>query len=135
VVSLTFTMFRPTLGAHLSFCLMGVGGFILRSKADDLSSYIYIVAYLLKARTVETEKQPLLRNGRVTRNSGVTVGRVFSLWYVPRLYNEGQLTLRDSLGIAVRRVGSCCEMVASLRRRELGSRGMSIVGRRYQAAQ
>jgi hypothetical protein len=32
------------------------------------------VAYLLKARTVEPEKQQLLGNGRVTRNNGVTVG-------------------------------------------------------------
>jgi hypothetical protein len=31
------------------------------------------VAYLLKARTVEPEKQPLPGNGCVTRNSGVTV--------------------------------------------------------------
>jgi hypothetical protein len=32
------------------------------------------MAYLLKARTVEVEKQPLLGNGGVTRNNGVTVG-------------------------------------------------------------
>jgi hypothetical protein len=35
----------------------------------------YIVAYLLKARTVEPEKQPLLGNGCVTRNNGVIVGK------------------------------------------------------------
>jgi hypothetical protein len=34
----------------------------------------YTVAYLLKARTVEPEEQPLLGNSCVTRNSGVTVG-------------------------------------------------------------
>jgi hypothetical protein len=33
-----------------------------------------IVAYLLKVRTVEPEKQPLLSNGSVTRNNGVTGG-------------------------------------------------------------
>jgi hypothetical protein len=33
-----------------------------------------MVAYLLKARTVEPEKQPLLGNGGVTRNNGVIVG-------------------------------------------------------------
>jgi hypothetical protein len=33
-----------------------------------------IVAYLLKARTVEPEKQPLLGNGCITRSSGVTIG-------------------------------------------------------------
>jgi hypothetical protein len=32
------------------------------------------VAYLLKARIMEPEKQPLLGNGSVTRNSGVTIG-------------------------------------------------------------
>jgi hypothetical protein len=36
-------------------------------------SCCYIVAYLLKARTVGPEKQPLLGNGCVTRDSGVTV--------------------------------------------------------------
>jgi hypothetical protein len=34
----------------------------------------HTVAYLLKATTVEPEKQPLLGNGYVTRNDGVTVG-------------------------------------------------------------
>jgi hypothetical protein len=33
-----------------------------------------IVEYMLKARTVELEKQQLLGNGCVTRNNGVTVG-------------------------------------------------------------
>jgi hypothetical protein len=32
-----------------------------------------IVAYLLKARIVEPEKQPLLSNGCVTGNNGITV--------------------------------------------------------------
>jgi hypothetical protein len=34
-----------------------------------------IVAYLLKARTVGSEKQSLLDNGCVTRNNVVNVGR------------------------------------------------------------
>jgi hypothetical protein len=34
----------------------------------------YIVAYLLKARTVEPEKQLFLGNGCVTRRDGVAVG-------------------------------------------------------------
>jgi hypothetical protein len=35
------------------------------NRCENLKSYIYtyIVAYLLKARTVEREKQPLLANG------------------------------------------------------------------------
>jgi hypothetical protein len=37
-------------------------------------AFKYIVAYLLKARTVEQEKQPLLGNGSVACNNGVTVG-------------------------------------------------------------
>jgi hypothetical protein len=32
----------------------------------------------------------------------------------PRLYNEGQLPLEESLETAVRRVGGWCEMAASL---------------------
>jgi hypothetical protein len=32
------------------------------------------VAYVVKARTVEPQKQPLIDNGCVTRNNGVTVG-------------------------------------------------------------
>jgi hypothetical protein len=35
---------------------------------------LYNVAYLLKATTVEPDKQPLLGNGCVTRNNGITVG-------------------------------------------------------------
>jgi hypothetical protein len=32
------------------------------------------VAYLIKARTVEPEKQPLIGNNCVTHNTGATVG-------------------------------------------------------------
>jgi hypothetical protein len=35
--------------------------------------HIYIVAYLLKLRIVEPEKQPLLGEGCVTRNNRVTI--------------------------------------------------------------
>jgi hypothetical protein len=45
-----------------------------------LLSVIYvinIVAYLIKARIVEPEKQTLLGNGCVTSNNGVTVGSGF----------------------------------------------------------
>jgi hypothetical protein len=34
----------------------------------------YIVAHVLKTRTVEPEKQPMLGNDSITRNNGVTVG-------------------------------------------------------------
>jgi hypothetical protein len=50
------------------------------STFDNISHYI--VAYLLKARTVKPEKQPLLGNGFVTRNKGVTVGS--GVFYVIR---------------------------------------------------
>jgi hypothetical protein len=93
------------------------------------------VAYFLKATTVEPEKQPLLGNGCLTRSNGVTVGVVFSVPSVPGLYNEDQLPLRDSLETRVRRVGGWCEMAASLRGLEPGSRGTSTVGRCHQAAQ
>jgi hypothetical protein len=40
---------------------------------------------------------------------------MFSVRYVPRLYNEDQLPLRESLETAIGRVGGWCEMAASLR--------------------
>jgi hypothetical protein len=46
---------------------------------------------------------------------------VFSVLSVPRLYNEGQLSLRKSPETAVIRVGSWCEIVTSLRGREPGA--------------
>jgi hypothetical protein len=49
------------------------------------------------------------------------------------LHNEEQSA--KSLETAVKRVGSWCEMAASLRGGEPGSRGTPTVGRRYQAAQ
>jgi hypothetical protein len=39
---------------------------------------------------------------------------VFSVRSVPRLYNESQLLLEESLWTVVRRVGGWCEMAASL---------------------
>jgi hypothetical protein len=60
---------------------------------------------------------------------------VFSVQSVLRLHNEDQLPLRKSPETAVKRVGGRCEMVASLKGHEAGSRGMSTVRRRYQAAQ
>jgi hypothetical protein len=38
----------------------------------------------------------------------------FSMWSVPRLYNEEQLRLRECLETAVRRVECWCEMAAIL---------------------
>jgi hypothetical protein len=52
---------------------------------------------------------------------------VFSLRSVPKLYNEEQLPLQESLEMAVRTVGRWCEMAASLRGREHGNRGTSTV--------
>jgi hypothetical protein len=46
------------------------------------------VAYFLKARTVEPEKQPLLGNGCVTFNTGVIIGSGVFVQFVPRVYNE-----------------------------------------------
>jgi hypothetical protein len=77
-----------------------------------------IVAYLLKARTVEPEKQLLLGNGCITRNSGVTIGSGVFVRSMPIRYNEDQLPLRKSPEMAVKRVGVWCEMAASLRAEE-----------------
>jgi hypothetical protein len=66
------------------------------------------VAHLLKARTVEPEKQSLIGNGYVTCNNEVTVGSGVYVRSVPRLSNEG------SLEMVLRRVRGWCEMAASL---------------------
>jgi myo-inositol catabolism protein IolC len=60
---------------------------------------------------------------------------VFSVRSVPKLYNEDQLPLWESLETAIRRVEGWREMATSLLGREPVSRGTSIVGRRYQAEQ
>jgi hypothetical protein len=60
---------------------------------------------------------------------------VFSLWSVLRLHNEDQLPLQDSPEKAVRKIRGWCEIDASLRGRDLGSKGMSTVGRSYHAEQ
>jgi hypothetical protein len=91
-----------------------------------------VLWHLLKARTVEPEKPPLLGNGCVTRNNGVTVGIGV---FCARIYDENHLSLRDCLETAGRRVGGWSEMVASLRGREPGRRGTSTLGSRYQTAQ
>jgi hypothetical protein len=43
------------------------------------------------------------------------LGEVFSVRSVPRLYNEEQLRLQESLETTLTTVGSWCEMAASLR--------------------
>jgi hypothetical protein len=49
---------------------------MMRTKANKASLLpLYrIVAYLLKSRYMEPEKQPLLGNGCVTCNNGIIVG-------------------------------------------------------------
>jgi hypothetical protein len=42
------------------------------------------------------------------------LGEVFYIRSVPRLYSEEQLLLRESLEMAVRRVGGWCEMAAKV---------------------
>jgi hypothetical protein len=42
------------------------------------------------------------------------LGEMFSVRFVPRLYNEEQLRLQESLETAVRRVGGWCETATSL---------------------
>jgi hypothetical protein len=93
-----------------------------------------VFVYLLKARTVDTEVQPLLGNSCVTRNVGVTIGSDVFVRPLPGLYNDDQLPVRDSHETAVGREDRR-EMAASLRGREPGSRGTSAVGSRYQAEQ
>jgi hypothetical protein len=54
----------------------------------------------------------------------------FSVRYMPKLYNENQMPLQDSLEMAVRRVEGWCEMATSLQGCESGSTGMSTIGSR-----
>jgi hypothetical protein len=100
-------------------------------KKLSMNSLFPNVGYLFKARTVEPEEQPLLGNGCVTHNNGVTVGSGVSC----AVYDKDQLLLQDSLETAVRRVGGWCEMAPSLQGREPGSRGSSTLGKRYQEEQ
>jgi hypothetical protein len=47
---------------------------IMRRRSQHCKgTALHIVAYMRKSRTVEPEKRPLLGNGCVTRNNGVTV--------------------------------------------------------------
>jgi hypothetical protein len=95
---------------------------------------------LLRARTVEPDKELLLWNSSATtpiagqwfsmchvitiRDARAAIedplAAVFSVQSVSRLYNKGQLPLRDSPETAVRRVGGWCVMAASLRDSEPG---------------
>jgi hypothetical protein len=45
-------------------------------QANVLYTFVFVTC-LLKARIVEPEKQPLIGNGRVIRNNGITVGGGF----------------------------------------------------------
>jgi hypothetical protein len=80
------------------------------------------VTYLLKTRIVELEKQPLIGNGSVTRNNGVTVGS--GVFCACRAESIKRRPAAD-LGTAVKSVGVWCEIAASLQGRDPGSRGTS----------
>jgi hypothetical protein len=104
------------------------------------------VAYVLKARTVEPEKQLLLVNGSANtptawqwfsschlttaRDTYTTIEEwlkvVFSARSMPRLCKKDQLLLRDGPETAVRRLGGWCEMAASLQEHKPGCRGLSL---------
>jgi hypothetical protein len=88
-----------------------------------------IQANLLKARTVNPEKQTLPSNGCVTRNDEL----MEAVFLCSVRANEGQLPLRKSPeSTEEEEVGGDGRQPA---RTKSGSRGMSAVGRRYQAAQ
>lgn len=60
---------------------------------------------------------------------------MFSVRSLPRLYNDYQLSVRESSETAVRRVGGWREMADSLQGLEPTIRGTSAVWRGYRAAQ
>jgi hypothetical protein len=70
IVSLATAKFKPLI---LFLCLASLFP-ILRTCSFSRCLLFYNVAYLLKARTVEPEKQPLLGKGCVTCNNNVTDG-------------------------------------------------------------
>jgi hypothetical protein len=70
----------------------------------------------------------------VTREHAI-MEETFSVRSVSGPYIEDQLPSQESPEMAVRRVGSWCEMAANLGGWEPRSRGMSTVGRCYEAEQ
>jgi hypothetical protein len=78
------------------------------------------------------QARPFLGNGSAAIEGLLEV--LFSVWSMPRVYNEDQLPLREHSVMVVRRVGGWCVMAASLQGREPQGRGTSAVQRHYQAA-
>jgi hypothetical protein len=109
----------------------------------------HIVAYLLKARIVKPVEtavatERLCKHARhlmAATDKHPTIKEwleaLFSVRCAPGMYNGDQLPLQNSqsLDATVRRIGGWCEMAASPRGREPGSRRASTVGRLYKAAQ
>jgi hypothetical protein len=122
---------------------------------DSIALKLGTVARLLKAELWSRQRQPLLGNGSAytpvarqwlirrhvmsATGTQATVDELleamFSVRSMPRLHNEDQMPLRESLETRVRRVGDLCEVASSLRGREPCSRAMPTVGNRYQATQ
>jgi hypothetical protein len=66
-------------------------------KPGSYKSLLYIVAYLLKARTVEPEKEPLLGSSCATRNNEVTVeSGVFCAVHAEDIHGEPAAITRES---------------------------------------
>jgi hypothetical protein len=109
---------------------------LLKILPQKLGKIVILWHACWKPELWSQQKQPL-RDGRNRHacNNRRAVRRGDFCVAVPRLYNEDHFPERESTETAVRRVGDWCEMAASLRGREAGNRGSSVVGRRYQAAQ
>jgi hypothetical protein len=90
-----------------------------------------------------TDSRHVMASTNMHATTAELLENVFSVRSMPRLYNEAQLLIVvgpsrvrvESLETAIKRVGGWCEMAASLRGGESGSRGTSTVERRYQATQ
>jgi hypothetical protein len=80
---------RSNLPVNLPFDGTEIRKALLNKRQKiQIQSLDNAVAYLLKAKTVESEKQPLLGNVSVTLNTEVTIGSGVFVRSVPRLYNE-----------------------------------------------
>jgi hypothetical protein len=96
--------------------------YIIYTSENVLYNVQHNVAHLLKARTVEPKKQPLLYNGCVTCNNGVTVERCGPCeGYMSRTDYHYRGVLRWQL----EKVRSWCKMAVSLQRCQPRSTGMS----------
>jgi hypothetical protein len=86
----------------------------LLGKDREISSHTTPIARQQICNTKQCRNWEALFSTRYVRQlhdatSEELLGEVFSMRSVPRIHDEEQLWLRESLELAVRRIGVCCE--------------------------